>query len=320
MTIIQNGVRKPKFVAQVIISKHTKRKSSSFNSRSMGKPNLTVIESIRAFIKGKISFEDFSYNASGLSNEATSKLKELAYNFSVKSGRKNIDVYFTTTTEGRHNVKINVYFMEDKNVNKSESKQNDYDFSGDKIVLNKNAWFEDEEVYSQNYHVFFDKQSQKLIVAMHPEDVKELAQNKNVIKVVNEGVSVSDGIVSIKSSDSVEVRDVKERIEKEKMEKNKSRLVVDVKKSKSKLSIPVSAFEKGKQVSRHLTFDNFDVQKLEELKNGKYNIFDKTANKEFWLVVSTAKSFLEETREYMVIEKGAFKDKIEAVEEINLFN
>lgn len=319
MAFVQNGVRKPKFVAQVIISKNAKRKTMSFSSRSQGYSNLSVVEAIRAFIKGKIEFETLSHNVSGLNKDAINSLKDMAYNFTVKSGKKNIDVYFTATTEGRHNVKLSVYFIDAKNVNHSESKQNDYDLSGDRIVLNKDAWFEDEEVYSQNYHVFFDKQSQKLIIAMHPEDVKELAQNKNVIKVVNEGVSVSGGVVSITASNKVEVRDVKERIEKEREEKNKTRLVVEVKKSKSKLSIPVVAFEKEKQVSRHLSFVNFEVKDVADLKNGKYNIFDKGVNKEFWLVVSTATSFLEQTREYMVIEKGAFKDKIDAVEEINIF-
>lgn len=317
--IHNNSVRKPKYVAQIIVSKNAKRRAMSFSSRSSGYSNLSVVEAIRSFIKGEIEFEVLSHNVNGLNSETIEVLKELAYNFTVKAGKSNIDVYFTATKEGRHNVKLNVYFLDDKNVNKTESKKNEYDFSGDHIVLNKDAWFEDEEVFSQNYQVFFDKQKKKLIVAMHPEDVKELSKNKNVIAVVSEGVSVSGGVVSIKSSEKVEVLDVKERVEKERAEKNKTRLVVEVKKAKSKVSIPVSAFEKGKKVSRHLNFINFDIKKVADLKNGKYNIFDQNENKEFWLIVNTATSFLEETREYMVVDKGDFKEKIDTIEEIKLF-
>lgn len=311
MAMIQSGVRKPKYVVQIVINKNTDR----LYAKSGDLLRLRPMEAIRKYIKGEIDSQTLAFNAYGLGLKTKEILNELALKFKIVSSKKAVEVLFTSFKSSKKEITLNVYLIETKNLSE-KTKINDSNFDGDHIELSAKAWFDDVAVENKSvHHIFVDKKAKKMIVAIHPDEVSELKADKNMMLITNDGVTESDGIVHIVSSKGVNIRTMKDRIEKDIAEKNKTRIVGEFKRL-SKKTISVSSFENGEWVKKAVLFTNIDTPKIEELSPGKYNIFIE--NTEKWLIIENVKSIMNNEKKALIISKGDFSEKTMDLEEINL--
>lgn len=310
MAFIQNGVRKPKFITQLTVVK----------SREF------LMGDLRSYItKGKTTNEKLKNLVD------ISAIDTLHYNFSLRNAKENTGVFFTVSNKGKNEYLINVYFIANKNVDMNKTKLVSYSSDSDTIVLHQNAWFEDEEVYNGEFQVFFNKKTKSLVVAVHPDDVKELSEDKNMTKVENDGVSVSNGVLSFNAGKKVTVLSAKNRIVSEIEKKNEKRIVAEplkeasarpsIRKEMGQKHLLVTVVRKNqKEKEWFLTSNNFDIKKIEEMEDGKFSVYLPEFNKEFWLISETTKSLLSESRKFLLIEKGLLQDAIENIKETTLFD